>query len=205
MKALHKVSDVLRLGLHSLVVHKVRSALTVLGILFGVWSVIAMLAINEGLSYEAQKALRELGSNNIIIDAVKPPQESGKATEQARGALSYGLTRADVARLRQNVPGLVRCVVSHRTLKLAYLAGRTYTVSVISTEPSYAKVSRIDMLAGRFLTNFDMLRSRPHCVITAPLARKLFGYRNLAPIAPCSGSRRGGRRRQPRVDTADDR
>jgi putative ABC transport system permease protein len=61
MKGVHKVVDVLGLGLHSLVVHKVRSALTVVGILFGVWSVIAMLAINEGLSIESQLALRELG------------------------------------------------------------------------------------------------------------------------------------------------
>ena len=51
-----------RLGVRSLLLHKLRSVLTTLGVLFGVSSVIAMLAIGEGASEEAQEAIRQLGS-----------------------------------------------------------------------------------------------------------------------------------------------
>ncbi len=174
MTGVHKVIDVLGLGLHSLVVHKVRSALTVVGILFGVWSVIAMLAINEGLSIEAQRALRELGSDNIIVDSVKPPAGEAKAGAQQWGIMHYGLTREDVVRLRDNIPDVVRCVITHRTLKKAYANGTFGDVSVIATEPTYADVSRIDMLAGRFFRPDDLLRAKPHCVLTQSLAETFF-------------------------------
>ncbi|HZI33382.1 MAG TPA: ABC transporter permease, partial [Candidatus Binatia bacterium] len=65
----------MRLGFRSLWQHRLRSLLTVLGIVFGVCSVIAMLAIGEGASYEAQEQIKSLGSQNIIIRSVKPPDE----------------------------------------------------------------------------------------------------------------------------------
>ena len=61
-----------QLGVKSLGLHKLRSGLTVLGIVFGVCSVIAMLAIGEGSKREALEQIRELGANNIIIRSVKP-------------------------------------------------------------------------------------------------------------------------------------
>src|SRR5512141_325237 len=84
-----------RLGIKSLMLHKLRSSLTMLGIIFGVCSVIAMLAIGEGASYEAQEAIKKLGSNNILIRSLKPPEA---AKQQAGGGgprgmqLKYGLT-----------------------------------------------------------------------------------------------------------------
>ena len=80
MIASHKAIDIVRLGLHSLTVHKGRSFLTALGIIFGVWSVIAMLAINQGASYESQRLLREMGSDNILIKSVKPIAEEGECS-----------------------------------------------------------------------------------------------------------------------------
>jgi putative ABC transport system permease protein len=68
-----------RLGVKSLLLHKLRSILTMLGIIFGVCSVIAMLAIGEGASYEAQEAIKRLGSDNIIIRSVKPAEEVNQA------------------------------------------------------------------------------------------------------------------------------
>ena len=75
MISLSKLRTV-QLGIRSLYLHKMRSALTMLGIIFGVCSVIAMLAIGEGASYEAQQAIKKLGSNNIIVRSVKPPEET---------------------------------------------------------------------------------------------------------------------------------
>ena len=69
MTGAHKLVDMVRLGLHSLTVHVVRSVLTAVGIIIGVCSVIIMLAVNEGASYKAEEMLRRLGSNNIIISS----------------------------------------------------------------------------------------------------------------------------------------
>ena len=172
MKAAHKVWDICWLGLHSLTVHKARSALTTLGIVFGVWSVIAMLAINEGASYEAQQSLRRLGSTNIIVESIKPSE--GGLSDRGSRTLEYGLKHADVRRLRDNIPGVQKAAVVHRTPKRARVANRFYQVSVIGTDPAYREVVNIRMVRGRFLTAADYLRARSHCVVTSSLARKLF-------------------------------
>jgi putative ABC transport system permease protein len=176
MKAIYKVADTVTLGLHSLVVHLARSGLTALGIVFAVWSVIAMLAINEGFSFESQQALRELGSDNIIIESVKPPNSESKASGQQGGALAYGLKYVDVARLRDSIPGIRRCVSVHRTLKYAYRPGKNLAASVIATEPTYAQVARTDLTAGRFLSAADVLQNKPYCLVTKSLARRIFGF-----------------------------
>jgi len=178
MKATHKTLDVLRLGLHSLTMHKGRSVLTALGVIFGVWSVIAMLAINEGASYQAQLYLRELGSNNILIESVKPTSDESKASEASRGVLHYGLTHKDVTTLRDNVPGLLQCVSIRRTPKSAMVDDRVVPITAVATEPTYGQVGAIEMVAGRFISTADVLRTKAHCVITESLSRRLFRYRD---------------------------
>ena len=64
-----------QLGVKNLLLHKLRSFLTMLGVVFGVGSVIAMLAVGEGASKEALEQIRKLGSQNIIITAMKPVEE----------------------------------------------------------------------------------------------------------------------------------
>src|SRR5437763_15540706 len=89
-----------RLGVKSLWLHKLRSLLTALGIVFGVCSVIAMLAIGEGASFEAQEQIKSLGSQNIIIRSVKPPEEQKISQQNQQNiVLGYGLTWQDVKRL----------------------------------------------------------------------------------------------------------
>lgn len=70
----HGFQAVLRTGVRSLLLHKLRSILTTLGVLFGVASVVAMLAIGEGASEEAQEQIKKLGSQNVILRSVKPPE-----------------------------------------------------------------------------------------------------------------------------------
>src|SRR5574342_255838 len=97
-----------RLGIKSLKLHKLRSALTMLGIIFGVCSVIAMLAIGEGASYEAQEAIKKLGSQNIIIRSVKPPEDTKQSALARSMFLEYGLTYNDAARIQSTIPGIKR-------------------------------------------------------------------------------------------------
>jgi putative ABC transport system permease protein len=174
MISLTKTLDIVRLGLKSLTVHKMRSLLSMLGIIGGVWGVIAMLAMNEGSSRQAEAAFRKLGSNNIIITSIEPPDEQSSAGGGGGGAKVFGLTRSDVAALRDNIPGVVRCAVARKVSKTAYRKAHKLPVTVTATEPIYRKVARIRIVAGRFLSAGDMLHSRPHAVITAALARTLF-------------------------------
>src|ERR1043166_7681850 len=89
----------------SLWLHRLRSMLTVLGIVFGVCSVIAMLAIGEGASFEAQEQIKNLGSQNIILRSTKPPEEQKVSDRGSESyVLQYGLTYPDLKRIRRTLP-----------------------------------------------------------------------------------------------------
>ena len=85
-----RMSHILALGLKSLMLHRLRSILTTMGMVFGVASVIAMLAIGEGANFEAQQQIQELGSQNIILRTIKPPEEQNKQQRQGSYILNYG-------------------------------------------------------------------------------------------------------------------
>jgi len=168
-----------RLGIKSLMLHKLRSFLTMLGIIFGVCSVIAMLAIGEGASHAAQEEIKKLGSNNILIRSLKPAEESREAAAGARRmAIKYGLTYEDAARLHSTIPG-VRQVVPMRIIRENVRFSRNEVpCQVIGTLPSYPEVVGVDIVRGRFLCQLDELHQNNVCVITVGLARRLFPYQD---------------------------
>src|SRR5436309_3831685 len=86
------------LGLKNLRLHKLRSLLTALGIIFGVAAVIIMVAIGEGGKQEALSQLRQLGAKNVLVRSVKPPESSSAGARQQR-MLIFGLKRLDYSRL----------------------------------------------------------------------------------------------------------
>ncbi len=93
----------LYMGLSSLMVHKLRSLLTMLGMIFGVGAVVAMLSITAGAQKEMISFIDLLGVNNIIIEA----KESTDRNElQARRAISPGLTFRDYRAIVENVQGI---------------------------------------------------------------------------------------------------
>ena len=89
------------LGIESLFLHKLRSFLTMLGLVFGVGSVVAMLAVGEGASKEALRQIQKLGSNNIIITSVKSLKEE-TSTIQSSFMSIYGLTYLDHKRINES-------------------------------------------------------------------------------------------------------
>jgi len=180
VKSLNKATDVVALGLHSLLGHMVRSVLAVLSILFAVWSVIAMLAINEGIARRSLEELEKLGSDNLIIRSIKPTGESDeKATESTR-VLIYGLTRTDRDQLAANLPGVVLRVDSHIAMKNAIVGAKKLPAEVYGTTPEFLQAARIELTGSnsRFLTHADNLLRRNVCVMTHDLARKLYAYKD---------------------------
>ena len=170
--------NTIQLGVKSLLLHKLRSGLTMLGIIFGVCSVISMLAIGEGASYEAQERIKRLGSTNIIINSIKPPEEREQSTSGRSFELNYGLTYDDAARLQETIPG-VSDVVPMRIIRENIRFGRNQEPGqVLGTLPAYTAVQGIELVAGRFLTETDELHKRNVCVITKGLAERLFTYQD---------------------------
>ncbi|MBU1487272.1 ABC transporter permease [bacterium] len=80
-----------QLGIENLLLHKLRSFLTMLGIVFGVGSVVAMISVGEGASKEALEQIRKLGTNNIIITGMKPVEEEAAGARHRHHEYHAGL------------------------------------------------------------------------------------------------------------------
>ena len=95
-----------RLGIKSLLLHKLRSFLTALGLLFGVSAVISMLAVGEGASYEALEQIKALGPTNLMVRSQKPTDDPGRRASGSRldQALEYGLKDTDARPHPRDVP-----------------------------------------------------------------------------------------------------
>ncbi len=167
-----------RLGVKSLMLHKLRSVLTMLGIIFGVCSVIAMLAIGEGASYAAQEEIKKLGSENIILRSLKPPDDAKLAGLGRGGALDYGLTYQDGARIQATIPGVRRVLPARIVRENVIFGPNSIPCQVIGTLPFYPEIVGLEVVRGRFLTETDERNTDNVCVLTVGLAQRLFPYQD---------------------------
>src|ERR1035437_3064854 len=165
----------LRLAVKSLWLHRLRSLLTVLGIVFGVCSVIAMLAIGEGASFEAQEQIKNLGSQNVILRSVKPPEEQ-KVSEKGSESyvLQYGLSYTDIRSIRSTIPGVTIVVPSRIMHEYVWNISRRVDSDIIGTVPWYPEMRNHPVARGRFFTDADMESSASVCVLGADMAQALF-------------------------------
>lgn len=175
----YRAARTIQLGIKSLLLHKLRSGLTMLGIIFGVCSVISMLAIGEGASYEAQEAIKRLGSNNVIIRSVKPPESSEGASTTRSFVNEYGLKYDDATRLQATIPG-VKAVLPKRIIreKAAFDQQVEVPCQVIGTFAYLPGIMNVEVIRGRFLTEIDELHQNNICAITTSLAQRLFPYQD---------------------------
>ncbi len=160
-----------RLGFKSLMLHKLRSLLTTLGVLFGVSSVIAMLAIGEGASEEAQEQIRELGSQNVILRSVKPPDEV--ASGQASRVLTYGLTQSDLRRAEATFPWVSRAIPVRQLQQEVRMGERAMNPRILATVPEWIAVTGRIISEGRFITSNDEANVSNVCVLGYEVARWL--------------------------------
>ncbi|MEZ6002699.1 MAG: ABC transporter permease [Planctomycetota bacterium] len=165
-----------KLGISSLLLHKLRSFLTTLGVLFGVASVVAMLAVGEGASEKAQQQLRELGSRNIILNSVKPKQDN--VSEEETRVLAYGLKRDDFERIRRTFPAVEAVVPVLHTPQEVRRSDRLCRPKVLCTTPEYLPVTGRLIGSGRFLTPADESTRALVCVLGYEVARYLFPFEN---------------------------
>lgn len=160
-----------RLGIRSLWQHKLRSFLTLLGLVFGVGSVIAMLAVGEGASAQAVEQIRKLGSNNIILNSYQSAEGTAEST-QARMSV-YGLTYGDHDRIRATIPGITTTVPVKLLRQQGQLGSRTLDLRLVGTTPDWFQLVQRDLLAGRVIAPLDMQRQADVVVLTEHGARRL--------------------------------
>jgi len=168
----------LKFGLKSLLLHKLRSGLTVLGIVFGVAAVISMLAVGEGSSRDAQERIQQLGATNIIIRSVKPSDESQASGGRPARVLAYGLKYEDYDRVMATVPNIKKALPIREIRKQIrhldkYLDGR-----VVGTTHDYDEFNRLEIARGRFLTEADNAKVQNYAVLASETAATLFPIEN---------------------------
>ncbi len=167
-----KIVRNIRLGIKDLMLHKLRSFLTALGMVFGVGSVIAMLAVGEGASKQALEQIHKLGSNNIIINSMKPVEQATYDKEAARLSM-YGLLYEDEIRIRESLDTVKRTVPARMMRKDARLGERNMELRLVCTTPGWFELVKRRLVAGRVIAQRDMIKSAPVCVLTEHGARRL--------------------------------
>jgi putative ABC transport system permease protein len=162
------------MGLSSLLVHKLRTMLTMMGMIFGVGAVVAMLAITAGVEKEMLSYIDMLGVNNIIIEA----KESVDRNElQARRAISPGLTFRDFRAIKENTQG-IELATPRKRFKPAKVIPKTAAEPpvLIGVEPVYEQIQSIRIVEGRFFTAEEDSQSAPVCVLGESAKVNLLGY-----------------------------
>jgi putative ABC transport system permease protein len=178
------------LGLKNLRLHKLRSLLTALGIIFGVAAVIIMVAIGEGTKQAALEQLRQLGAKNIILRSVPPPESSDNSQRQ-QSILEYGLKRVDLQRLH-TLPGLVHIVPLRNTEQPVIRNNIRAAANAIGTTPDAFDVINLHLERGRYFTSVDYERGAAVCVIGTQVSRQLFPYEDPLGRMVTVGSSVGG-------------
>ena len=161
------------LAFRSLWLHKLRTFLSILGIIIGVASVISLLAFGKGSMKEALEAIKRQGATNIIARSQKPPDDSSTASRSF--VASYGITYKDYEKF-QTLTAIGRHVPMRVFPREIRRLERMHNGRVVATTPEYTDVNKLEMAAGRFLLDEDNRLFRNVCVLGAATADRLFPY-----------------------------
>ena len=161
-------------GIKSVLLHPLRSLLTVLGIFVGVASVIWLLAIGAGISQKAQEQIEGLGADNIIVRSMKPTKPlDGNTTSFI---LPYGLLREDYDALVETIPTIKSALPIREIHREVRYRDRDILARVVGCTPEYADVTQLDVERGHFVTDAELKLEQNHCVLAAGVVEALFPY-----------------------------
>jgi putative ABC transport system permease protein len=166
--------EALRTALDNLAAHKLRSALTMLGMIFGVGAVIAMLAIGAGAEQQALGMIERLGLRNVIVRAKTYKDEELKEIREK----SLGVSQRDAAAIAEAVPGveLVAPRIRIDPYKVLSPSGKTEGAAVYGVSWRHGELASLQIAEGRFLDPLDERTHAQVAVIGPGVRRDLFGY-----------------------------
>jgi len=150
--------------------HRLRSLLSTMGILFGVMAVVAMLSIGEGAKRETLEQIEQLGVNTMMI---KQTILSDGQKQQARENRSRGLTEADAFLIQKGLPSLLS-LAPFKVIK-ASLPGslRNIAPEIMAVTRTYGDIKTLKLKEGRFICDEDRLNKNLVCVLGADVAKAL--------------------------------
>ena len=174
MQAVPNILPELWMGLASLMAHKLRSLLTMLGMIFGVGAVVAMLSITAGAQQETLRQIDLMGVNNIIVEAKEAVEREGLL---AMRQISAGLTFRDFRALQENTPN-VEAMSPRKSFDPGSVLPRSdqELPALIGVLPNYIDIYSVTMIEGRFFSEQDDLYSAPVCVLGEDAKISLLGY-----------------------------
>lgn len=160
-----------REGVRNLLRHKLRSGLTLLGVVFGVSAVISILGIGEGAQRTVLREIAGLGLNNIIVDSVPAPAavRSRTSGSRVRDLLQYGLTEKDIEQIRAVLPGAGISVARLVKQKVFY-RGTRVDAAVLGVAPEYFDLFRTEVVDGINLAAAHDRDGQRVAVLTQPVA-----------------------------------
>src|SRR5688572_30061508 len=153
--------ETLRLGMHNLTLHKLRSILTSLGIILGVAAVIVMVSIGEGNKQAALRDIQALGATNIIIRSVKPPESNSMAGGQRTFIARFGIRREDMRRLQEHLAFASHIVPLKAVGDEMTYRDRRLTSQAFGVTPELQEVAKVRVDRGRYITDADMQLRQP--------------------------------------------
>ena len=179
MDYLFKLHAYFKMALVSLYLNRLRSLLSILGIVFGVMAVIVIVSVGEGAKKEALRQIEQLGIQNVYIRSVEVPEE--KKTS-ARRHHKFGLALGDADRIRSGCI-TVENAAALKTLKVAVIGvPKEISPQVVSVTPSYGKVLDLKLKRGRFFTMRDRALFKEVCVIGHDISNALGKYGRIGAI-----------------------
>ena len=154
----------LRLGVRSLLLHKLRSSLSILGVVFGVAAVVAMSSVGEGARRESLQQIAGLGIDSITV----------RGRRSAPGAPpAAGLTLRDAESVAQVVPGAIAVAPLRETALSVEAGARQTEAAIVGTTPAYQAAARLPVASGRFLSVLDVQDRKRVAVLGASVARSV--------------------------------
>lgn len=165
----------LNLAFDGLVSHKLRSFLTMLGIIFGVAAVIAMLSIGEGAKQQAIEKFKDLGVNNIIV---REKKLSEKEIQEVRAKFSQGLSLKDAEAIKEIVPKVLNVAPQAEKELEAKFEDKSAKATVIGITPIFKNILNYRTSSGSFIDEDQFSRHLKVCVLGAGIARTLFPVEN---------------------------
>lgn len=167
------LGDAFRSAVENLATHKLRSVLTMLGMIFGVGAVIAMMSIGEGAEREALAMIERLGVRNILVRDVDMRDEDLQEVRET----SLGVSPRDATAIADAVPGVELTCARVRVEPFSVLAhGRTTKATAHGVGSAFDDLTHLRVREGRFLDDLDEAEHSQVCVIGEAVRRELFGY-----------------------------
>ncbi len=169
-----KLLDSFRSALQSIIVNKLRSSLTMLGVIIGVASVIAMVAVGNGASQTVQQQVLSLGSNLV---SVTPGAQNGDNGLRGAGVASQNLTLDDMNAINDQLAGTINGVEAEQSAGRWQVtaAGQNWNSSVVGVTPGYPTVREWGLATGEFFTDADLRVNAQVAIIGSTTATNLFG------------------------------